>query len=315
LTAALSAGNVALIRPSHATTLTGYHVAEAIKEAGFPEDTVQVVICSKDQSSKIIADPRVSGVTITGSTNAGKAVAKTAAEHLKRHVMELGGSDPYIIREDVELDKIIPECVRGRVSNLGQCCVAAKRYIVNEKIYDQFVDKYVTHMKNLKLGDPMEQGVNMGPMARFDLRDTVHDQVERAKKEGAKVLCGGEIPKDKKGAYYPPTVLVNVNRNNTAWKEEIFGPVAVIVKAKDDQEAINLANDTIYGLGSGVFSKDVKKAEEIAKQLESGMSFINRCAIFGPQIPFGGIKAAGYGKECGEEGLLEWVNIKSVVIA
>jgi succinate-semialdehyde dehydrogenase/glutarate-semialdehyde dehydrogenase len=315
LTAAVSAGNVGLIRPSHATTMSGYHVEEAFKEAGFPEGTVQVVLVSKDQSSKLIADPRIMGVTITGSTNAGKAIAKQAAENLKRHVMELGGSDPYIIREDVDIDQIMAECIRGRIGNCGQCCVAAKRFIVNQKIYNSFVDKYVSHMKKLKFGDPMDKEVNLGPLARFDLRDTIHDQVERAKKEGARVLCGGEIPKDLKGAFYPPTVLVDVDTNNPAWKEEIFGPVAVIVKAKDDKEAIALANDTIYGLGGGVFTKDLNKADEIVRQLQSGMTFFNRCAIFGPQIPFGGVKAAGYGKECGEEGLLEWVNIKSVVVA
>jgi len=315
LTAAVSAGNTALIRPSHATTMSGYHVEEAFKEAGFPEGTVQVVICTKEQTSKIIAHPIIKGVTITGSTNAGRAIAKQAAEQLKKQVMELGGSDPYIVREDVILDEIMDECVRGRTSNCGQCCVAAKRFIVNANIYDQFVQKLVEKMNNLKVGNPMEQGVNMGPLARADLRDTVHNQVERAKKEGAKVLCGGEIPKEKKGAFYPPTVLVNVDRNNTAWKEEIFGPVAVVVKAEDDNEAIKLANDTVFGLGGGVFSKDLNKAEELAKELECGMTFINRCAIFGPQLPFGGIKAAGYGKECGEEGLLEWVITKPMVFA
>jgi succinate-semialdehyde dehydrogenase/glutarate-semialdehyde dehydrogenase len=315
LTAAVTAGNVALIRPSHATTMSGYHVEEAFKEAGFPDGTVQVVLVSKDQASKLIADPRIMGVTITGSTNAGKAIAKQAAENLKRHVMELGGSDPYIIREDVDIDQIMAECIRGRTSNCGQCCVSAKRFIVNEKIYNSFVNKYVEHMNKLKVGNPMDKDINLGPLARFDLRDTVHDQVQRAKKDGARVLCGGEIPKDQKGAFYPPTVLVDVDTNNTAWKEEIFGPVAVIVKAKDDKEAVALANDTIYGLGGGVFTKDLNKADEIARQLHSGMAFINRCAIFGPQIPFGGVKAAGYGKECGEEGLLEWVTIKSVVVA
>jgi len=314
LTAALMAGNSALIRHSHATTLTGFHIEESFKEAGFPDGTVQLLLIGREQSAKVIADDRVRGVTLTGSTAAGRQIAKQAAENLKKHVLELGGCDPYIVCEDAQINKILPEAVRGRISNCGQCCAAAKRFIVNEKIYDGFVQQFVDKMKNVTMGDPMRNDVQLGPMARSDLRETVHKQVQQSIKEGAKLLCGGFIPEGQ-GNFYPPTVLADVPRNCLAAREEIFGPVASILKARDDKEAIEIANDSVYGLGGGVFSADVNKAENIARQLYTGMVFINRCAIFGPQFPFGGVKQSGYGKECGEEGLLEWTNIKSIIIA
>jgi succinate-semialdehyde dehydrogenase/glutarate-semialdehyde dehydrogenase len=313
LTASVMAGNVALIKHSHITNMTGMNVEQSFREAGFPEGTVQLVIVTKDQSNKIIADPRIMGVTITGSTSSGKAIAKLAAENLKKQVMELGGCDPYIIRDDVDLDEIMPECVRGRVSNCGQCCVASKRYLVMESIYDEFVQKYVEQMKKVKVGNPLDKDVDMGPMARTDLRDTVHKQVEQAVQEGAKLLLGGKIP-EQKGNFYPPTVLADVTPDNLACRDEIFGPVAAIMKVRDEKEAVEIANKSKFGLGGGVFSKDVNKAIEIAKKIQAGMTFINRTAVFGPQIPFGGLKDSGYGKECGEEGLFEWVNIKSVVV-
>jgi succinate-semialdehyde dehydrogenase/glutarate-semialdehyde dehydrogenase len=306
------AGNVALIKHSHATTMTGMHVEESFKEAGFPEGTVQLVIISKDQSNNLIEDERIQGITITGSTQSGKAIAKLAASNLKKQVMELGGCDPYIIRDDVDLDEIMPECVRGRVSNCGQCCVASKRYLVMEGIYDKFVEKYVEPMKNVKVGDPFDKNTDMGPMARTDLRDTVAKQVDQAVKEGAKLLLGGKVPSSK-GNFYPPTVLT-CSPDNLACRDEIFGPVAAIIKVRDEKEAIEIANNSRFGLGGGVFSKDVNKGIELAKKIRTGMTFVNRTAIFGPQFPFGGLKDSGYGKECGEEGLLEWVNIKSFVV-
>jgi len=312
LTAAVMGGNVALIKHSHATTLTGFNVEESFKEAGFPEGTVQLVIISKDQSNNLIEDERIQGITITGSTESGKAIAKLAASNLKKQVMELGGCDPYIIRDDVNLDEIMPECVRGRVSNCGQCCVASKRYLVMEGIYDKFVEKYVERMKNVKVGDPFDKNTDMGPMARTDLRDTVAKQVDQAVKEGAKLLLGGKVPSSK-GNFYPPTVLTCFP-DNLACRDEIFGPVAAIIKVHDEKEAIEIANNSRFGLGGGVFSKDVNKGIELAKKIRTGMTFINRTAIFGPQFPFGGLKDSGYGKECGEEGLMEWVNIKSVVV-
>jgi succinate-semialdehyde dehydrogenase/glutarate-semialdehyde dehydrogenase len=314
LTACLMAGNVALIRPSHSTILSGLLLESVFKEAGFPEGAVQILIVSKEQVSKLISDVRIKGVTITGSVKAGKAVAKQAGDNLKKHVMELGGSDAYIICEDADLNQVVPKCVKGRLVNNGQSCTSAKRFIVNEKIYDEFCDKLVDHMKKIKMGDPMQADTQLGPLARSDLRDSVHKSVQQSVKEGAKLILGGTIP-DMKGYYYPATVLKDVTPDNIACKDEIFGPVATVIKARNDDHAIELCNMSRFGLGGGVFSKNVAKAESIARKMEVGLAFVNQIVTSSPEYPFGGTKDSGYGKECGPEGFYEWVNIKSLVVS
>jgi len=310
---ALMAGNCLLIRHSHNTTMCALLLQDVFAKAGFPEGSFQILLSTKDQLSKLIADPRIKGVSLTGSTRSGKHVAKQCGENVKKHVLELGGSDAYIICGDCDLEPTVKDCVQGRIGNAGQSCTAAKRFVVVESIYDQFCQKLVQKMQEVKMGDPMKEDTEMGPLAREDLRNNVHNTVEQALKEGkAKLLCGGKIP-DMKGFYYPPTVL-EVTPDSIAVKEEIFGPVACVLKARDEQHAIELSNQSMYGLGGGVFTKDEKKGEKIARELECGMAFVNRIVTSNPQYPFGGVKDSGYGKECGVQGFREWVIIKTLII-
>jgi len=314
LSACIMGGNVALIRHGHSVTLSALLIQDIFKESGFPEGIVQILLASKEQVSKLIADPRIKGVTITGSVEAGKSIAKQAGEHLKKHVMELGGSDAYIICEDVDLDAIIPICSKGRIVNSGQSCTSAKRFIVMEEIYDDFCRKLIQEMKKIKVGDPMNKETDMGPLSRKDLRDSVHESVTKSIADGAKLLLGGLIPEDVDGFYYPATILSDITMDNTAYKEEIFGPVAAVMKAKNDADAIELCNRSSFGLGGGVFTKDEERGKKIAKEMQVGLVFVNGIVTSNPQYPFGGVKDSGYGKECGEEGLLEWVNTKSLII-
>jgi len=312
LSACVVAGNVALIRHSHSTTMSAMLIGELFKEAGFPEGVVQILLITKDQVSTLIGDRRIRGVTITGSVSAGRAIAKQAGEHLKKHVMELGGSDAYIICDDVDMNEVIQQCVKGRITNNGQSCTSAKRFIVHEKIYDEFCNKLVERFKQIKMGDPMDPKNELGPLSREDLRDVAHGSVKRAVQDGAKLLLGGKIP-DGNGFYYPATILADVTRDNAAYREEIFAPVAAIMKASDDKEAIELANSSQFGLGGGVFCRDAARADMLARKIEAGLVFVNDIVTSSPEFPFGGVKDSGYGKESGPEGLYEWVNTVSLV--
>ena len=311
---ALMAGNVCLLK--HAPNVTG--CAKAIEalflEAGLPSAVFQVLLLQPDDVARLIGHPDISGVTLTGSTRAGSAVAGTAGKHLKKTVMELGGSDPYVILEDAELDKTVESCVTGRMINTGQSCIAAKRYIAVEKVKKQFEEMIVEKFRKITFGDPLEGNFDIGPMARRDLRDALHAQVEKSVSAGAKLVCGGKIPEGK-GYFYPATVLSGVEKGMPAYSEETFGPVASIITAKDEKEAIRIANDTSYGLGAAVFTRDIEKGEYIAKyMLKAGSCFVNAYVKSDPRLPFGGTKMSGYGRELSLMGIREFVNVKTVYV-
>lgn len=309
---ALMAGNAAILK--HASNVTGCALAieSLIHEAGIPEPLFRTVIADNDQIQELIKHPKIAAVTLTGSTRAGKAVASTAGSVLKKSVLELGGSDPYVVLADADIEQTAETCVSSRLINSGQSCIAAKRFIVTEGNYDSFLDAVVALMKEKTVGDPFEDDTDVGPMARKDLRDGLHQQVQQSVEQGAECILGGQIP-DREGAYYPPTVLTNVAQGMPAYQEELFGPVASIIKVKDEQEAIEVANDTNFGLGAAVFSRDVDRAEEIAaRKLEAGCCFVNAFVKSDPRLPFGGIKESGFGRELSHVGIKEFVNIKTV---
>ena len=267
-----------------------------------------------DKVNSIIENPNIKAVTLTGSTPAGKAVAAKTGEMLKKTVLELGGSDPYIILDDADLGKAAQTCAISRLINTGQSCIAAKRFIVLESVKDKFEELLLQNMQNVKMGNPLDETNTIGPMARLDLRDELHEQVVQSIKLGAKLLLGGKMPQGK-GAFYPPTILTNVKPGMPAFDEELFGPVAAIISAKDEAEAIDLANNSVFGLGAAIFTKDIERGEHIAKyQLEAGSCFVNDFVKSDPRLPFGGIKQSGYGRELSKFGIREFVNIKTVYI-
>jgi len=310
---AVMTGNVGLLK--HASNVQGCATAleSAFIEAGFPEGIFTNLNVFSKQIQSIIEHKNVVAVTLTGSEPAGRSVAKIAGKNLKKSVLELGGSDAYIILEDVDLEKATDLAVQGRLQNNGQTCIAAKRFIVLDEIYDQFLALFTKKMKNIKMGNPTNQNVYLGPMARIDLRNELHEQVIKTIEQGAELVLGGQIP-EKKGAYYPATIITNLKPGMIAFDEELFGPVASVIKAKDEDEAIKLANNSTFGLGSGVFTGDIKRGEKIALQLEAGNSFVNKLVASDPRLPFGGIKNSGYGRELSSFGIKEFVNIKTIWI-
>jgi succinate-semialdehyde dehydrogenase/glutarate-semialdehyde dehydrogenase len=311
---ALMAGNGAVLK--HASNVPGCALAiETIfREAGLPENIFRTLLAGSSQIDAIIENPLVKAVTLTGSTPAGQAVAKKAGEMIKKSVLELGGSDAYLVLEDADLDLAVETCVNSRLLNAGQSCIAAKRFIVVEKQREQFERRFVEKMRQVKLGDPMTEDTEMGPLARPDLRDDLHQQVQKSIEQGAKCLLGGVIPEGK-GAFYPPTVLTDVKKGMPAHDEELFGPAAAIIPVKDEAEAIKVANESTFGLGAAVFTQDLEKAERIAAtQLEAGSCFVNALVKSDPRLPFGGIKESGYGRELSHFGIREFVNIKTVYI-
>ena len=312
---ALMAGNVGVLK--HASNVPGCALAieEVFSKAGFPKDVFRTLLVGSKQVDAIIENPYVRAVTLTGSTPAGKAVAKKAGEMLKKTVLELGGSDPYVILADADLDAAVSTCVTSRLINSGQSCINAKRFVVVEQLRQQFEALFVERMSGMKMGDPLDEGTDVGPQARADLRDEVHEQVSKSIAHGARCLLGGEVPLGA-GAYYPPTVLTDVTKGMPAYDEELFGPVAAIIVAQDEHEAIAIANDSNFGLGAAVFTSDVAKGEQIAaEELEAGACFVNAFVKSDPRLPFGGIKESGYGRELSHYGIREFVNIKTVFVA
>lgn len=312
---ALMAGNAAILK--HAPNVTGcaLEIEDIILEAGVPKDVFRTVLADINQTQAMIKHSELDAVTLTGSTRAGKSVSEQAGSVLKKTVLELGGSDPYLILKDADLESAAETCVASRLINSGQSCIAAKRFIAVEEIYDEFLELVLAKMRNKKMGNPFDKGTDIGPMARFDLRDELHEQVEKSIEKGAECLLGGEVPQEE-GAFYPATVLTNIKKGMPAYEEELFGPVASVLIAKNEEEAIAVANDTHYGLGAAVFSKDIKRAEQIAsEQLEAGCCFVNEYVKSDPRLPFGGIKESGYGRELSHHGIKEFVNIKTVYIA
>ncbi len=310
---ALMAGNAGVLK--HASNVPGCALAieEVFEQAGFPKGVFRTLLIGSRQVKAVIDNPRVSAVTLTGSTPAGKAVAAAAGAALKKTVLELGGSDPYIVLEDADLEYAVNTCATSRLINSGQSCVNAKRFIVVEPLVSAFTEKLVAAMKSRRMGDPLADGIDVGPQSRPDLRDELHKQVMDSVAKGATLLLGGEIPPGS-GSFYPPTVLGNVKPGMPAYEEELFGPVASVFAARDEAEAVRIANDSIFGLGAAVFTKDVARGERIARQLDAGCTFVNTLVASDPRLPFGGIKESGYGRELGTYGIKEFVNIKTVYI-
>ncbi len=311
----LMAGNAGLLK--HASNVPGCALAieEVFVDAGFPDGLFRTLLIPGSRVEGVIEHPLVRAVTLTGSTSAGKAVAAKAGEMLKKTVLELGGSDPYVILEDADLESAASICATARLINSGQSCIAAKRFIVVEKVREAFEELFVAAMAAGKMGDPMEEDTLVGPQARSDLRDELHDQVVRSIQAGARCVLGGEVP-DGPGAYYPPTILTDVGPGMPAYSEELFGPVASVIPVKDEEEALRVANDSCFGLGAAVFTKDVERGTRIAREdLEAGACFVNDFVRSDPRLPFGGVKESGYGRELSSFGLLEFVNIKTVWVA
>lgn len=311
---ALMGGNAGLLK--HAPSVPGCALAiESIfRDAGFPADLFRALFISVPQSKIVIRHKHVAAVTLTGSTGAGKAVAKEAGARLKKCVLELGGSDPYLILADADLDLAVEACATSRLLNSGQSCIAAKRFIVVESVRVEFERRLVARMRLAKTGDPLVESTDVGPQARRDLRDTLHDQVLRSIDKGARVLLGGTVPVGP-GNFYPPTVLTDVRKGMPAYSEELFGPVASVIPVKHANDAIKVANDTVFGLGAAVFTRDSAKGEAMAlNDLQAGSCFVNAFVRSDPRLPFGGIRESGYGRELCRHGLLEFQNAKTVYV-
>ncbi len=306
----LMAGNTIVMKPSRVTTQCGIELEKACKETGFPDGVFQTVVGSVDTANHLI-DSDVNAVTFTGSTKAGASVGKRASSLLKKCVLELGGSDPFIVLEDADIEKAANGAVKGRFINCGQSCIASKRFFVSKKIADKFIESFVKQASRLKVGDPMTMENDIGPLVNKEALDNISSIVENAKNKGAEILLGGSKI-DGKGHYYSPTILTNIKPDMRVATEETFGPVAPITVVEDENEAINLANDIEFGLGASIWTEDLKKAEKLSRQIESGIVSVNNVVISDPRIPFGGIKHSGFGRELSRYGMLEFVNIKSV---
>ncbi|MFT7433076.1 MAG: succinate-semialdehyde dehydrogenase/glutarate-semialdehyde dehydrogenase [Alphaproteobacteria bacterium] len=311
---ALMAGNVGLLK--HASNVCGCALAieEVFREAGFPKNAFRTLLIKSDQVVHIIEHKYVRAVTLTGSTKAGSAVASKAGECLKKSVLELGGSDAYLILKDAELEYAAETCVKSRLINAGQSCIAAKRFIVAEEVYDEFLELFTQKMKAIKVGNPMDEDTDIGPQASEGLRYELHKQVQTSIKKGATCVLGGELPEGE-GFFYPPTILTNVTEGMPAYDEELFGPVASVIKAKSEEEAIAVANSTPFGLGGSVFTRDIEHGTDIARnRIDSGACVVNDLVKSDPRLPFGGVKESGYGRELSHFGIREFVNIKAVSV-
>ncbi|OGU12057.1 MAG: succinate-semialdehyde dehydrogenase [Ignavibacteria bacterium GWB2_35_12] len=311
---ALMAGNAGILKHSRNTMGCGIAIENIFREAGFPEGLFANLVVGSSVMVQVIEHPLIQAVTLTGSTPVGQQVASKAGSLIKKTVMELGGSDPYIILEDADIEQSAETCVNARLINSGQSCIAAKRFIVIKSVLKQFEELFVEKMKLRKMGNPYEPDVTVGPQARKDLQIDLHRQVTESISKGAKLLLGGKVPEGK-GYFYPPTVLTDVVKGMPAYDEETFGPVAAIIPAENEIQAIEIANDTIFGLGAAVFTKDLERGERIAsKILKAGCCFVNEFVKSDPRLPFGGIKQSGYGRELSHYGIIEFVNIKTVCI-
>lgn len=311
----LIVGNGVLLKHAECVTGTGQMLVDIYKSAGVPDGLFAALIIDNDTSESIVQNDYIRGVTLTGSSGAGRIVGQQAAKELKKTVLELGSNDAYIVLEDADIEQAVQICVQGRIYNNGETCIAAKRFIVVDGIYDAFKAAFVEAMQAVRIGDPTSDDTDMGPMAREDLRDTLHKQVLESVEGGAAILCGGEVP-DRTGYYYPATVLADVTPGQPAYDDELFGPVASMIRAVDAQDAMRIANDSRYGLGGGIITADKDKAIELAqKHFDTGMVFINGFGLASPVMPFGGVKNSGFGREHGGFGMREFVNTKSVIVA
>jgi len=311
---ALMAGNAGVLK--HSANVPGCALAleGLFRDAGFPKNLFRTLLIRSSAVNGVIEHPLIRAVTLTGSGPAGRAVAAKAGAMLKKSVLELGGADAYLVLADSDLAFVAKACAKGRLVNSGQSCIAAKRFIVLEPLRARFEELLTAAMMAVKMGDPMDETTDMGPMARYDLRDELHQQVTDSIERGAKCLCGGKMP-DGPGAYYPPTVLTHVRPGMPAYDDEMFGPVAAIISVRDVAEAVRVANDSPFGLGGGVFTPDLALGERLAvEEIEAGAVFVNGTVVSDPKLPFGGVKESGYGRELSHYGLLEFVNIKTIVV-
>jgi succinate-semialdehyde dehydrogenase/glutarate-semialdehyde dehydrogenase len=311
---ALMAGNAGILKHASNVPRCALAIEKVFREAGFPQGLFTAPLLESRAIASLISDPRIVAVTLTGSERAGSAVAGQAGRELKKTVLELGGSDPFIVLADADLAAAAKAAADARLVNSGQSCIAAKRFIAVEAIADRFLDLFLDELRSRRMGDPLARETQVGPQARTDLRDELHKQVEESVKRGAKCLLGGEIPRGP-GAFYPPTLLAGVDKGMPAFDQETFGPVAAVVRAKDEGDAVRLANDSSFGLGASLWTQDRARAEHLAAQIEAGAVFVNGIVKSDPRLPFGGIKRSGYGRELSEYGIREFVNIKSVWIA
>lgn len=310
----LAAGNPVLVK--HASIVP--HCAEAfahlVREAGAPEGAYTNLFVSSDQVANIIADDRVQGVALTGSEKAGATVAAQAAKKLKKSTLELGGNDVFVVLDDADMEKAVKVGVNARLQNAGQVCTAAKRFIIHEAVADKFLEKYTEAFRQVKMGDPLDESTTLGPLSSKDALETLTKQVDEAVKNGATLHYGGK-PVDHKGNFFEPTILTNITRDNPAYFEEFFGPVAQIYVVKNDDEAVKLANDSHYGLGGAIFSQNIERAKGLASRIETGMVYINSLTDTAPELPFGGVKRSGFGRELSDLGIKEFVNQKLVVVS
>lgn len=307
---AIIAGNTVVVKHASNVAGCGEALEELFKEAGFPEGVYQNLLISGDQVQKVIENPAIKAVSLTGSEKAGASVASIAAANIKKAVLELGGSNAFIVLEDADIDAVIPVAVNARMQNTGQSCIAAKRFIVHKAVYEEFLDKYVKTVQELKVGDPMDETTDIGPLARVDLAKDIEKQVNDSVEMGARILTGGK----RKDAFYEPTIIVNVTTDMPVFKEEVFGPVAAIMPFDTFEEAVNLSNETEFGLGVSIFTKDVEAIKSKVHFFEEGAVFINAMVKSDPALPFGGVKKSGFGRELAEKGIKEFVNVKTIYI-
>lgn len=310
---ALMAGNVGLLKHASNVPRCALRLEQLFLEAGFEEGCFQALLIETDQVPRVLDDPRVRAATLTGSTWAGSAVASRAGLRVKKTVLELGGSDPFIIMPSAELEPTVRAAVQARVINNGQSCIAAKRFIVHEAVHDAFLERFVAAMDALRVGDPMDPETEVGPLATAEIRDGVRHQVDATVEKGGRLLAGGRAP-DGPGFFYPPTVLADIPPGSPAADEEIFGPVAAIFRVRDVDEAIRVANDSPFGLGSSAWTTDPDEQERFINEIEAGLTFINAVVASDPRLPFGGVKESGYGRELAEDGIREFTNLKTISI-
>jgi succinate-semialdehyde dehydrogenase/glutarate-semialdehyde dehydrogenase len=307
------AGNVAVLKHASNVPRCADVIVEVLRDAGIPPGVFAALHIDNEQAAAVLCDPRVAAVTLTGSERAGRSIASNAGNQLKKCVMELGGSDAFVVLDDADLDKTIAGAVASRFGNAGQTCIAAKRFIVVDGIVDEFVQRFVEASSKLKLGDPQDDATTLAPMARQDLRDELHKQVQASIAQGAKPLLGCEP--DASHAGYPASILDHVPPGSVAYTEELFGPVASILRVRDEAEAIRVANDTSFGLGGSVWTEDRERGDRVARQLQCGAAFVNAIVRSDVRLPFGGSKRSGFGRELAEHGIHEFMNIKSVYVA
>lgn len=312
---ALMSGNTGLLKHASNAPQCALAIQDIFEQAGFPKGAFNTLLIDSDQVEHVISNPSIKAVTVTGSEQAGSSVAALAGKYLKKTVLELGGSDPYIVLADADLEQAVPVCVTARMINCGQSCIAAKRFIVLENLYDDFVARFMDSLTTFTFGDPLDPETTLAPMASIHHRQELHRQVLLASKKGAKIVCGGKIPGGLSGAFYPPTILTGVSQKNPVFLEELFGPVSTIYKVRSEEEALSIANATHFGLGAAIFSRNIRHAEELARtKIEAGSCFVNSQVKSDPRLPFGGIKNSGYGRELSKYGLREFTNMKTIYL-